>query len=52
MVSFLFVDIDGRRYVHDWWDDYDIRNLKDLILHTVSWIHSDILTRKYKSEMP
>jgi len=34
------------------WDDYDIRNLKEFILHTVSWIRSDILTRKYKSDMP
>jgi hypothetical protein len=34
------------------WDSMTIENLKELIQLTVNWIHSDILTRKYKEDMP
>ena len=34
------------------WDSMTIENLKELIQLTVNWIHSDILTKKYKEDMP
>ena len=34
------------------WDSMDLKNLKDLILLTVNWIHSSLLTRKYEKDMP
>jgi hypothetical protein len=34
------------------WTEKDISNLKELIILTMNWIHSCILTRKYVSEMP
>ena len=34
------------------WVNHDIQNLKELIQLTVNWIHSEILTEKYKSDMP
>lgn len=34
------------------WEDKDISNLKDLITLTVNWIESEILTEKYKMDMP
>lgn len=33
------------------WVDKDIKNLKELILLTVNWIHNRILTRKYADTM-
>jgi len=34
------------------WTDKDIVNLKELIMLTMNWIHSSILTRKYADDMP
>lgn len=34
------------------WDDKDIQNLKELIKLTTYWVESEIITRKYKTEMP
>jgi len=34
------------------WSDMDIDNLKELIVLTVNWIHSELLTRKYEGAMP
>lgn len=33
------------------WNNKDINNLKELILLTINWIHSCILTSKYEDEM-
>lgn len=33
------------------WTDKDISNLKDLIVLTIHWIHSNILTQKYANDM-
>lgn len=41
---------DETHYVRRWVDK-DIENLKELILLTVNWIHSSILTQKYEKEM-
>lgn len=41
---------DETHYVRRWLDK-DITNLKELILLTVNWIHSNILTRKYEDDM-
>jgi len=42
---------DETHYVRRW-DDKDIENLKELLLLTINWIHSSLLTRKYAKEMP
>jgi len=34
------------------WEDRDISHLKELIDLTIHWISSEIITRKYKDEMP
>ena len=34
------------------WTDKDINDLKVLITLSVNWIHSHLLTKKYKKEMP
>lgn len=34
------------------WESMDLKNLKDLIVLTVNWIHSSLLTRKYETDMP
>lgn len=41
---------DETHYVRRWVDK-DIENLKELILLTVNWLHSSILTQKYEKEM-
>jgi hypothetical protein len=42
---------DETHYVRKWISK-DINNLKELITLTINWIHSDVLTKKYKSDMP
>jgi len=34
------------------WTDKDIMNLKELVILTMNWIHSNLLTQKYADEMP
>ncbi len=42
---------DEAHYVRKW-ADKDLSNLKELIILTMNWIHSDIITCKYEKEMP
>jgi hypothetical protein len=34
------------------WEEKDLKSLKELIVLTINWIHSDLLTKQYKDEMP